>query len=66
MHEATSGGKRKDDPALLAFGIGRAEAMAYRDARGQAITAREVAATIEAIPWEIVCRLGSRIERRYS
>jgi hypothetical protein len=34
-------GKRKDDPALLAFGIGRAEAMAYRDARGQAITARD-------------------------
>jgi hypothetical protein len=31
-------GKRQDDPALLAFGIGRAEAMAYRDARGRAIT----------------------------
>jgi alanine racemase len=29
------------------------------------ITAREVAAAIGAIPWEIVCRLGSRIERRY-
>jgi alanine racemase len=29
------------------------------------ITAREVAATIGTIPWEIVCRLGSRIERRY-
>jgi len=34
-------GKRKDDPALLAFGIGRAEAMAYRDARGQAITPQD-------------------------
>jgi alanine racemase len=30
-----------------------------------AITAREVAAAIGTIPWEIVCRLGSRIERRY-
>ena len=30
-----------------------------------AITAREMAATIGAIPWEIVCRLGARIERRY-
>jgi alanine racemase len=29
------------------------------------ITAREMAATIGAIPWEVVCRLGSRIERRY-
>jgi hypothetical protein len=30
-------GKPQDEPALRAFGIGRAEAMAYRDARGQAI-----------------------------
>jgi alanine racemase len=29
------------------------------------ITAREIAATIGSIPWEVVCRLGSRIERRY-
>ena len=29
------------------------------------ISARELAATIGAIPWEVVCRLGSRIERRY-
>jgi alanine racemase len=29
------------------------------------ITAREIAATIGAIPWEVVCRLGARIERRY-
>lgn len=27
------------------------------------ITAREVAATIGTIPWEVICRLGSRIER---
>jgi len=29
------------------------------------IDAREMAAAIGTIPWEIVCRLGSRIERRY-
>jgi alanine racemase len=31
-----------------------------------AITAREVAATIGTIPWEVVCRLGSRIQRSYA
>lgn len=31
----------------------------------QEITARETAAAIGTIPWEIVCRLGARIERRY-
>jgi alanine racemase len=30
------------------------------------ITARETAAAIGAIPWEVVCRLGARIERRYA
>jgi alanine racemase len=30
------------------------------------ITVREMAAAIGTIPWEIVCRLGSRIERVYS
>jgi hypothetical protein len=34
-------GKGQDEPALRAFGIGRAEAMAYRDAHGQAITERD-------------------------
>jgi alanine racemase len=29
------------------------------------ITAREIAATIGTIPWEVVCRLGARIEREY-
>jgi alanine racemase len=29
------------------------------------IDAREIAATIGTIPWEIVCRIGSRIERIY-
>ncbi len=32
----------------------------------QEITARETAAAIGAIPWEVICRLGSRIERRYA
>jgi len=42
-------GKRLDDPSLLIWGIGRAEAMAYRDARGQAMTDPD---------WsEIECRL---------
>ena len=30
------------------------------------IDVREMAASIGTIPWEIVCRLGSRIERRYT
>jgi alanine racemase len=29
------------------------------------ITAREMAAQIGTIPWEVVCRLGARIERHY-
>jgi alanine racemase len=29
------------------------------------ITAREMAASIGAIPWEVVCRLGARIERQF-
>jgi alanine racemase len=31
----------------------------------QQIDAREMAASIGTIPWEIVCRLGTRIERHY-
>jgi alanine racemase len=31
----------------------------------QRIDAREVAASIGTIPWEVVCRLGTRIERQY-
>jgi alanine racemase len=33
---------------------------------GDAIDAREMANTIGSIPWEIVCRVGSRIERVYA
>lgn len=29
----------------------------------EVLTAREIAATIGTIPWEVVCRLGSRIQR---
>ena len=36
------------------------------DESWQQIDAREVAAAIGTIPWEIVCRLGTRIERQYS
>ena len=35
------------------------------DENWQRIDAREVAAAIGTIPWEIVCRLGTRIERQY-
>jgi alanine racemase len=35
------------------------------DENWQQIDAREVAAAIGTIPWEIVCRLGTRIERHY-
>ena len=32
----------------------------------QQIDAREMAAAIGTIPWEVVCRLGTRIERQYT
>jgi alanine racemase len=32
----------------------------------QQIDAREMAAAIGTIPWEVVCRLGTRVERQYS
>jgi alanine racemase len=32
---------------------------------GDRIDVREMAASIGTIPWEIVCRVGSRIERVY-
>jgi alanine racemase len=36
------------------------------DERWQEIDARELAASIGTIPWEVVCRLGTRIERQYT
>ncbi len=35
------------------------------DESWQQIDAREVAAWIGTIPWEVVCRLGARVERQY-
>jgi alanine racemase len=35
------------------------------EAGGQHIDAREVAAAIGTIPWEVLCRIGTRIERQY-
>jgi alanine racemase len=32
----------------------------------QRIDAREIAASIGTIPWEVVCRLGTRVERQYT
>ena len=39
---------------------------AQGDESWQRIDAREMAASIGTIPWEIVCRLGTRIERVYT
>lgn len=35
------------------------------DESWQRIDAREIAAAIGTIPWEVVCRIGTRIERQY-
>jgi len=39
---------------------------AQGDESWQRIDAREMASAIGTIPWEIVCRLGSRVERQYT
>ena len=36
------------------------------DESWQRIDVREVAAAVGTIPWEVVCRIGTRIERQYS
>ena len=33
---------------------------------GEVIDVREMAATIGTIPWEVLCRVGTRIERIYN
>ena len=38
---------------------------AQGDASWQTIDAREMAAWIGTIPYEVLCRLGARVERRY-
>ena len=35
------------------------------DQSWQRLDAREMAAAIGTIPWEIVCRIGTRIERQF-
>jgi alanine racemase len=35
------------------------------DESWQRIDAREIAAAIGTIPWEVVCRIGTRVERQY-
>jgi alanine racemase len=50
-------GVRPGDEVVL---LGRQGAESW-----QRIDAREMAAAIGTIPWEIVCRLGTRIERHY-
>jgi alanine racemase len=42
------------------------EAMLLGRQGGERIDVREMASAIGTIPWEILCRLGSRIERVYS
>jgi alanine racemase len=39
---------------------------AQGDETWQRIDARDMAASIGTIPWEIVCRLGTRVERQYT
>jgi alanine racemase len=38
---------------------------AQGDGPGARLDAREMAAAIGTIPWEVVARIGTRIERRY-
>jgi alanine racemase len=41
------------------------EVVIIGEQNGDRIDVREMAASIGTIPWEIVCRLGSRIQRLY-
>jgi alanine racemase len=47
-------------------GVGPGDEVVFLGSQGtQVIDAREMAAWIGTIPYEILCRLGSRVERRY-
>ena len=47
-------------------GVGPGDEVVFLGSQGgQSIDAREVAAWIGTVPYEILCRLGSRVERRY-
>ena len=54
MLDVTGMGVQTGDEVVLIGGQG-----------DEQLTAREIAATIGTIPWEVVCRLGSRIVRSY-
>ena len=50
-------------------GVGPGDEVVFLGSQGsepqQTIDAREMAAWIGTIPYEILCRLGSRVERKY-
>jgi alanine racemase len=47
-------------------GVGPGDEVVFLGSQGgQTIDAREMAAWIDSIPYEILCRLGSRVERKY-
>lgn len=51
---------------VTGFGVQTGDEVVLIGRQGdEEITAREVAATIGTIPWEVVCKLGSRIVRSY-
>jgi alanine racemase len=47
-------------------GVGTGDEVVFLGSQGsERIDAREMAAWIGTIPYEILCRLGSRVERKY-
>ena len=64
VHPLSIGGR--EDPVRLRFTATPADAVILGSQGDDRIDAREMAATVGTIPWEIVCRVGSRIERVYS
>ena len=50
-------------------GVGTGDEVVFLGSQGsepqQTIDAREMADWIDTIPYEILCRLGSRVERKY-
>ena len=59
-------GKPADDPSLLISGIGRAEAMAYRDARVQAMTDPDWSETAARLPVAEGGRGGWRLVKAHA
>jgi alanine racemase len=51
---------------VTGFGVQTGDEVVLIGRQGdEEMSAREVAGTIGTIPWEVVCRLGSRIVRSY-